>query len=69
MLLSLSTTVLFLVSPDLIAFDGKEWKKIIRSGDTRNSTVVDKDNNMKIFVRINNEWIEIGSKVKIGVWV
>ena len=44
----------------LIAFDGKEWRKVIRLGDTRNSIAVDKDNNIKICVRANNEWVEIG---------
>lgn len=46
--------------PSLIAFDGKEWRKVIRLGDIKNSIVVDKDNNMKICVRANNEWVEIG---------
>lgn len=37
--------------PSLIAFDGKEWRKVIRLGDIKNSIVVNKDNNIKILCK------------------
>lgn len=45
--------------PSLIAFDGKEWKTTFTAENSMIAVDVVKASGVKIYVRVNDEWVEI----------